>query len=102
MSNKTLGKSVTRRTTFKCEAPDAKAVFVAGDFNGWSTTATRLDRLGDEQFSASVDLPPGRYQYKFLVDGMWCCKPGCNLPAPGCGHCLPNPYGTMNRMIDVK
>ena len=105
MSKKTTNKSITRVATFQCNAPGAGPVFVAGDFNRWSTTATPLQRSADGNggFAASIALPPGRYEYKFLVDGMWCCKPGCYDHAPGspCSDCAPNPFGTMNRVIDV-
>jgi hypothetical protein len=52
--------------------PDSSAqqVFLAGDFNGWSQTATPLDREGSG-FTTRVFLDPGTYEYKFLVDGGW-------------------------------
>ena len=49
----------------------AKSVHLVGDFNGWSPTATPLDREADGTWAASVFLDPGTYEYKFFVDGQW-------------------------------
>jgi len=46
----------------------AQAVSLAGDFNGWSPTATPLDRE-DGAWVTRVFLDPGVYEYKFMVDG---------------------------------
>lgn len=56
---------------FSFVAPEAKAVFVAGEFNHWSTTATPLRRDASGKWSATVSLPPGKHAYKFVVDGDW-------------------------------
>jgi Glycogen recognition site of AMP-activated protein kinase len=52
-------------------APDATSVQIAGDFNGWSTTGDRLAAVGDGWWEIDLDLGPGLYQYKFVVDGSW-------------------------------
>ncbi len=49
----------------------AKSVHLVGDFNGWSPTATPLDRESDGVWAALVFLDPGTYEYKFFVDGQW-------------------------------
>lgn len=50
--------------------PDAKAVAVVGDFNGWEGTDLS-DADGDGIWTASIPLAPGRYEYAFIVDGQW-------------------------------
>lgn len=45
----------------------AKTVFVAGDFNNWEPWTTRLARRGD-RWVGRVQLAPGTYGYKFVVD----------------------------------
>ena len=48
----------------------AATVTVAGSFNNWDTGATPLaDPEGDGVWSVVVDLAPGRYEYKFVVNG---------------------------------
>jgi 1,4-alpha-glucan branching enzyme len=58
-------------TTFTYADPAASAVFLAGEFNRWSATANpmRKDEFG--VWTTTVPLKPGRYQYKFVVDGTW-------------------------------
>jgi len=64
------------RVTFAFRAERAEsAVFVAGDFNGWSPTRTRLERMGDGVFRATVEMEEGRRLYKFVVDGAWIADP---------------------------
>jgi chromosome partitioning protein len=49
---------------------------VAGDFNQWSPAATPLPfdaRLGAHH--AFVEMPPGRYRYRLVVDGHWRADP---------------------------
>ncbi|CAL5032358.1 unnamed protein product [Urochloa decumbens] len=41
-----------------------------GNFTGW--TEYPMARVGNE-FQVVFDLPPGVYQYRFLVDGVWRC-----------------------------
>ena len=83
-------------------APDAKAVFVAGTFNGWNAESHPLARTRDGRWTLTLDLPPGRYEYKFIIDGQWCCEQGCDQPHDGCPGCVANPFGTMNRVLVVE
>jgi hypothetical protein len=49
----------------------ARTVFVAGDFNQWEPWTTRLARRGD-RWVGRVQLAPGTYAYKFVVnDTTW-------------------------------
>ena len=88
-------------TEFSCRAPHAGVVCLAGTFNDWDRTATPLTRRPDGTWAVILDLPPGRYEYKFVVDDRWCCDPACGQPTTGCPHCVPNPFGTMNRVVEV-
>ncbi len=65
------------KTRFSVDCPGAKSVFLAGDFNDWDPTARRMKRVrkGGSEFAAVVELEPGRYQFKYIVDGDWCCCP---------------------------
>ena len=98
------GRENARATTeLTCEAPSAESVFIAGTFNNWSSTATPMTKRRSGQWMASIKLPPGHYEYKFVVDGDWCCSPGCeDGPHVNCGQCVPNTFGTMNRILEVQ
>jgi 1,4-alpha-glucan branching enzyme len=43
-------------------------VCLVGDFNHWNPMS--MSAIGDE-FRISLPLAPGRYEYKFLVNGQW-------------------------------
>lgn len=55
----------------------AQQVAIAGDFNGWSRSATLLeDVAGSGQWSVDLVLTPGRHEYVFIVDGeRWVADP---------------------------
>lgn len=92
----------TQATTLSCHAPEAQAVFVAGTFNDWKPDAEPLQRGADGNWSVALQLPPGRHEFKFIVDGQWCCEPGCEGEHRGCPKCVPNQHGTMNRVLEVS
>jgi hypothetical protein len=54
---------------FVMPAPNAKSVAVLGTFNNWEPTP--LTENKDGIWTASLTLPPGRYEYAFVVDGRW-------------------------------
>jgi 5'-AMP-activated protein kinase regulatory beta subunit len=94
-------KPASRKTLFSCHAPEAQQVFLAGTFNEWKPDATPMDKGGDGKWIASLDLPAGRHEFKFVVDGEWCCEIDCDANSE-CPQCVPNDMGGMNRVYDVK
>jgi len=52
----------------------AKIVAVAGSFNGWNQSQFLFARI-DGEWVCRINLPPGRYLYKFIVDGNWIVDP---------------------------
>ncbi len=75
-------------------APDAKNVYVAGDFNDWKTDDTTMMRLDNGTWKLKVSLPAGRYRYRFVKDGEWIEDPS------NTNHAM-NPYGQMDSLIEV-
>lgn len=63
--------AAARETKFAYTNATAKEVFLAGQFNGWSSTATPMQKSSAGVWSVTLELDPGRYQYKFVVDGLW-------------------------------
>jgi enterochelin esterase family protein len=62
--------SLTGNTTFKLTGhTDAEAVAIYGSFNSWVQTKNYCAREGDG-WVCRIDLPPGKYTYRFLVDGV--------------------------------
>jgi hypothetical protein len=63
------------QATFVYDPPgaDPSAVYLAGQFNGWSDSAEPLAKQLDGTWSVTLDtLEDGQsYEYKFVVDGNW-------------------------------
>lgn len=58
-----------QRHNFFCEAPQARQVFLVGDFNNWDPQATPMTRQPDGRWAAGLELRHGYHRYRFLVDG---------------------------------
>ena len=91
----TRKKPKRRRVEFVTEAEPGSRVSVAGTFNDWDPEAHPLtDRAGDGCFKRRMLLGPGRYEYKFVINGTWCVDPACP-------DWTSNDYGSLNSVIEV-
>jgi hypothetical protein len=57
------------RVVFTIGAPPVADVRLIGDFNDWDPGATRLAPSSDGIWETALQLTPGEYRYRFLVDG---------------------------------
>ena len=95
-AKKAPAKATERRVTFTVRAETGKAVYLAGSFNQWNTTGKKMtDKKKDGVYSTTVKLEPGTYEYKFVIDGVWCSDPE-NLDV------VKNDCGTLNSVVTVK
>ena len=85
----------TEWVVFKFHAPPEAEVYVAGTFNNWDPTAIRLGDNGKGAYTATVLLPLGTYEYKFIVNGEW--HTGADDREQ-----VPNPFGSTNNVLVVK
>jgi 1,4-alpha-glucan branching enzyme len=83
------------RVSLELVKPEAKAVYVAGSFNGWSPEKSPLLNTGDGHWVGDLAVGPGRYEYLFVVDGAW-------LPDPNAPETVQNPFGGMNSVLLVS
>ena len=60
---------------FRLDAPQASEVAVAGDFNGWSPKTHLLSRSEGGWWDLTLTVPPGSYQYAYVMDGEWVTPP---------------------------
>lgn len=91
-------KGATGRAGCVCLAlthPTAHEVCIAGSFNDWHPTVTPMIRLEDGKWAKELALPPGRYEYRFVVDGQW-------VDDPAATDLIPNSYGTANAVFVVE
>jgi hypothetical protein len=67
--------SLKGTTTFRLKGyPNARVVAVAGSFNNWNQSQVLCGKEGDE-WICRIDLAPGKYTYKFIIDGDWIVDP---------------------------
>jgi len=89
-------KAETKAVTFTVHAEKGKAVYLAGQFNGWDPTAKKMAYKAREGiYTATVKLAAGEYQYKFIIDGTWCADPEN-------ANAIQNDQGTFNSIVTVK
>ena len=56
---------------FAFQAPTARQVSLAGDFNNWDPKAMPMRKHSDGVWHLNVALKPGRHEYRFIADGVW-------------------------------
>ena len=74
------------------EQPQAKQVYLAGDFNGWNAKATPMQSDPAGNWSISLALNPGICRYKFVRDEQW-------MPDPRNPDREPDGYGGENTLL---
>lgn len=84
-----------KATVFKIHAPNAKKVSVAGTFNKWDIKANLAKKDSQGNWIAKLNLKPGRYEYKFCIDGSWKNDPDCT-------SCVTNAFGSLNCVREIK
>ncbi len=88
-------ESEMKEVIFHIEAPAAKDVRLAGDFNGWEiNNEGMLSSRENGRWEKRVVLPPGRYRYKFFVDGEWMAD--STNPEQE-----PNVFGTFDSVLSI-
>jgi chromosome partitioning protein len=80
---------------FSVFAPEAKEVYVAGDFNAWKPDENSRMINQNGTWSRKIYLNAGRYHYRFIIDGKW--VEDFNNP-----NRETNPYGELNSLLEIK
>jgi len=87
--------SQLRKIMFNLSAPEAKDVFVVGDFNNWTPDENSRMRLDKNAWKKEMPLEPGRYHYRFVVDGEWRDDPDNPKKES-------NPFGDTNSLLEIS
>ncbi len=82
-------KTKFKKVEFSLHFPDAEGVFLAGDFNNWNVTTLPMKKDGEGIWEVDVGLTPGRYEYRFWVNGVWHNDPEAH-------EVVENPFGSQN------
>jgi 1,4-alpha-glucan branching enzyme len=91
---RTIQRPVEKPIEFTLDHPQARAVTVAGTFNDWDVNRTAMRPSKRGAWKATVWLPTGRYEYRFIVDGQW-------INDPLARECVQNTFGSTNSVLVV-
>lgn len=69
-----LARAETHR--FELAAPAAREVYLAGEMTDWEAGKLPMRKDAQGVWQVGVDLAPGEWVYKFIVDGQWIADPG--------------------------
>jgi 1,4-alpha-glucan branching enzyme len=84
-----------RQIAFKITAPEAREIYLVGDFNQWKLNDdARLSKLENGSWEKRLDLKSGRYKYKFVIDGQW-------VTDSQNGEKEVNSFGTFDSIIKI-
>ena len=87
--------SLKGNTTFRLKGyAEASVVVLTGSFNNWNQSQLLFGREGGD-WVCRIDLDPGVYQYKFVVDGNWLLDPSNPDTAE-------DEAGNVNNVLEVK
>lgn len=82
-------KASKKKVPFEFSSPEAKEVYLVGEFNNWDTQANLMKKDRNGLWKTTLSLKPGRYEYRFLVDAIWTNDIFCS-------GCVPNEFGSQN------
>lgn len=90
-----MKKSTGKKVRFELLAEPGAKVFVAGTFNGWDSSQSPMkENPNSGRYVAEVKVPPGRHEYKFVINDNWQVDPNCS-------EWVPNGCGSLNSVISV-
>ncbi|MDB4913431.1 MAG: glycoside hydrolase family 13 domain protein [Gemmatimonadetes bacterium] len=93
----TIASTAQLPVRFDLIAPSATRVTIVGDFNKWNPEALPMQRSADgKRWEIEVPLPPGRYSYGFVVDGLLTRDPAAPQSASD-DFGIPNSVLTVSR-----
>ncbi len=91
---KSKKKIKRKKVTFSIDLSGAQEVILMGDFNNWNPKKHLMKKDGNGVWNKAVILPPGSYEYKFLVDGHWKEDPQNDQTCLNC-------FGTYNNILNM-
>jgi 1,4-alpha-glucan branching enzyme len=92
---RSIKKTKNSKITFSFQSDDANEVILMGNFNNWNPEKYPMKKNENGTWEKIMTLPPGEYEYKFLVDGEWKIDPQ-NFQT---NH---NNFGTLNSIINLS
>jgi chromosome partitioning protein len=88
-------KQIGDQVIFAAKFENASKVLIAGDFNNWSPMSTPMTKTDTPSlWVTKLPLYPGRYRYRFVVDGQWTTDPNNK-------YVETNQFGELNNIVEV-
>jgi len=79
---------------FSVQAPEAKEVYLAGDFNDWKLDSSSQMHFDNGVWRKRMNLGQGKHRYRFVIDGKWI--EDINNPVKEM-----NPFGSTDSLIEI-
>jgi len=83
-----------KKVPLRIRAEGAKEVVLTGDFTQWAKDKIRLTPVTSGEWITLLELAPGEYQYRLIVDGEW-------RDHPEATRRVANSFGTQNCVLIV-
>jgi hypothetical protein len=87
-------RALTKKVPLVVRISGAKKVTVTGEFSRWTKDGIPLRTVSTDKWETVLDLPPGRHEYRLVVDGEWRDDPDAKAR-------IPNSFGTENCVLTV-
>jgi 1,4-alpha-glucan branching enzyme len=88
------GSATEQLVHFEFSDPAARKVCIAGSFNDWHADASEMIPMGSGKWVKDLELAPGTYEYRLVIDGKW-------VTDTRCAHSVPNAFGETNSLLVV-
>lgn len=80
---------------FSVFAPEAKDVYLVGEFNKWQLNDSARMAQNNGTWSRKINLNSGKYRYRFVIDGNWIEDSSNPLKEV-------NPYGSVDSLVEIS
>jgi chromosome partitioning protein len=88
-------KLIPEGVLFELDSPDATEIHVTGEFTNWSRDGIPMERdPKDGIWKVVINIEPGEYEYRFIVDGVW-------IRDPNNKDFIRNEFGQENSLLVV-
>lgn len=88
-------QKVSEGVLFSIQEPNATKVAVTGEFTNWSREGIPLEKDPDDGlWKIVLDIQPGEYEYRYIVDGIW-------IRDPNNRDYIRNEFGQENSLLIV-
>ncbi|MDD3885549.1 MAG: glycogen-binding domain-containing protein [Victivallaceae bacterium] len=83
-----------KRVSLSLDSQPGHCVKLAGSFNDWDPESSPMPEKAAGHYAVTLELAPGYYEYKFVIDGEWVLDDGNSNFAS-------NDFGTLNSVLQL-